>query len=112
MCSRKDLTEAILKYSDISFDEYGEGQNKMLGLLSYLYDHGKMIYVEKMASSFDNKEELGRLYYNKKDFSVMLIKAYTFTKYALLKEVSLVKFSELINAFNQDYKIGRCGGII
>ena len=58
MCSRKDLTEAILRNPDISFDEYGEEQNKMLGLLSYLFDCGKKIYVEKTTSSFDNKEEL------------------------------------------------------
>ena len=112
MCSRKDLTEAILRNPDISFDEYGEEQNKMLGLLSYLFDCGKKIYVEKKASSFDNKEELGRLYYNKEDFSAVLIKAYTSAKYALLKEVSLVKFSELIDMFNREYKSGRCGGII
>ena len=112
MCSRKDLTEAILRNPDISFNEYGEEQNKMLGLLSYLFNYGKKIYVDEVEWSFEREGVLEGEYCNADDYSHRYITAYTSAKYALLKEVSLVKFSELINVFNRDYKIGRCGGII
>ena len=110
MCSRKDLTEILLKNPNMTFDVCGEEQNKMLGLLSYLYDHGKMIYVEKMEKAFDDKGEW--LCCNKNDFSPSFIKAYTSALYALLKEVRLVKFSEVIDVFYRNYKGGRCRGII
>lgn len=135
MYSRKDLTEAILQMPIESTELPENDINNLLKILQYMYDYAKRLYVEIVPASrrnnsillpliaksplYEDENAIGLKMMLNNDFNIdggdpYFIVMYSAAKYldSNYENISLVRFSGIVYTFFENYKKGKCFGIV